>query len=64
VPNNVRSSLQEAIGILQNTGVNNQEKVSCVISILDESSGDPNLSPYARTRMWNLISSLEAMMKN
>ena len=63
VPNNIRGSLQEAVDILKDDK-SEQERISSVISILDESSNDPNLSPHIRTRMWNLVSSLEVMMKS
>jgi len=62
VPNNVRGSLQEAVEIL-NDKKSEQERISSVISILDEATNDSNVSPHIRTRMWNLVSSLEAMMK-
>ena len=63
VPNNVRASLQEVVEILRDKKTE-QERISSVISILDEASNDPNVSPHIRTRMWNLVSSLEAMMKS
>ena len=63
VPNNVRISLQEAVDILKDSK-SEQERISSVISILDEASNDPNVSPHIRTRMWNLVSYLEEMMKS
>ena len=63
VPNNVRGSLQEAVDILENKS-SEQERVSSIVSILDDASNDPNVSPHIRTRMWNLVSSLEEMMKS
>ncbi len=63
VPNNVRGSLNETIEILQNSK-SEQEGVSSAISILDESSNDPNVAPHIRTQMWNILSSLEGMRKS
>ncbi len=63
VPNNVRTMLQEAVVTLGHSGPK-EEKLSSVISILDEATNDPNVSPYVRTRIWNLVSSVEEMMKS
>ena len=62
MPRNVRLSLENA---LKEIDANPEEdinvKLAGIISALDEASGDPNISQYARTRIWNLVSELESM---
>ncbi len=58
VPRNIKSSIEESIGILGNKDPEDQ-KIATIISILDEASNDPNLSPHARTKIWNMVSVLE-----
>ncbi|MCK4532040.1 MAG: UPF0147 family protein, partial [Candidatus Aenigmarchaeota archaeon] len=38
-------------------------RISTVISVLDESSNDPNISLYARTKIWDVVSKLEELNK-
>ena len=58
VPRNIKSSIEESISILGNKDPEDQ-KIATIISILDEASNDPNLSPHARTKIWNMVSVLE-----
>ena len=60
VPKNVKNSLEEAIGVLNNTKANNI-KIAETVSILDEVTSDPNLSVYTRTVLWDAMSKLEAL---
>jgi len=60
VPKNIRSSLEESIDIL-NGPKSITEKISFIISILDDASTDTNVSAYTRINMWNLMSALEGM---
>jgi len=62
LPNNVREMLHEAAGILKDDK-SEQERISSVVSMLDEASNDPNVPQHIRTRIWNLVSSLESMLK-
>ena len=62
VPRNIKSSIEESIGILGNKDPEDQ-KIATIISILDEASNDPNLSPDARTKIWNMVSVLESANK-
>jgi uncharacterized protein (UPF0147 family) len=62
IPNNVREMLNESADILKNDKTE-QERISSVVSILDDASNDPNVPPHIRTRIWNLVSSLESMLK-
>ena len=60
VPKNVKSSVEEALGILRNPKANNV-KIAETVSILDEVTNDPNLSVYTRTVLWDAVSKLEAL---
>jgi uncharacterized protein (UPF0147 family) len=59
VPRNIKASIEDSINILKGEG-SREEKVANIISILDEASTDPNLSPHARTKIWNMVSTLES----
>ncbi|MBN2101487.1 MAG: UPF0147 family protein [Candidatus Aenigmarchaeota archaeon] len=62
MPRNVRLSLENSISSLEKDDDEDVSvKVASIISALDEASGDPNISSYARTRIWNLVSQLESM---
>jgi uncharacterized protein (UPF0147 family) len=62
VPRNIKASLEESISIL-NGEDSEEEKVATIISILDEASGDPNLSFHTRTKIWNMVSVLESVKR-
>ena len=60
VPRNIKSTIEESMGILRNKDPEN-EKIATIISILDDASNDPNLTSYARTKIWNMVSVLESI---
>lgn len=60
VPRNIKNSVEQAIKILDSDD-SDEIKIASIISILDESSSDPNLSIYARTLIWDVISRLEIL---
>lgn len=60
VPRNVKESVEESIRILKGKD-SDQMKIATVVSVLDESSNDPNISPHTRTRIWNIVTTLESM---
>ncbi len=61
VPRNVKSSIEESIEMLQNEKETEKVRISAAISILDEASNDPNISLYARTKIWDVVSKLEEL---
>jgi uncharacterized protein (UPF0147 family) len=63
VPRNVKSSLEEFIDSMKSDKESDSVKISTVISILDEASNDPNISLYARTKIWDVVSKLEELNK-
>ena len=60
VPKNVKACIEESLGMLRGSHVNSV-KVAEAASVLEEVSGDPNLSVYARTVLWDVISKLEVL---
>ena len=62
VPRNIKTSLESSIEILDNMS-SDEEKISHVISILDDASNDHNLSMHTRTNIWNAVSILEELKR-
>ncbi len=60
VPRNIKESLQVSMGVFERPSSDN-EKISELISVLDEAANDPNLSMSARTMIWNTVSVIEDM---
>jgi uncharacterized protein (UPF0147 family) len=44
---------------LTDTSLSHAVRAANAISTLDEVSQDPNMPPYTRTRIWNVVSILE-----
>ena len=62
VPRNIKLSLEDSINTINNLE-SEDEKISCIISVLDDASNDPNLTSFARTQIWNMVSVLEEMKR-
>ena len=60
VPRNIRESLERSMLVLDREASDN-EKISEIISVLDEAGNDPNMSMAARTMIWNAVSLIEDM---
>ena len=60
VPRNVKNQLTRAIAVLNNDE-EHRIKVSKALEEIDEVIDDPNLQPYTRTQLWNIVSLLEAV---
>ena len=60
-PRNIRRAAREALELLQTTNQSQAVKASQAINILDEISQDPNMPPYTRIRIWNVVSTLEVI---
>lgn len=59
VPKNVRTKIKSAMELLrENNGKSFEVKVDQVLQQLDDLSEDPNLPPYTRTQIWNVVSTL------
>lgn len=60
-PRNIRRAAKqsmEALQLMENTPA---VRASSVISILDEILQDPNMPPYTRVKLWNVMSLIEAI---
>jgi uncharacterized protein (UPF0147 family) len=60
-PRNIRRVAKNALDMLGNDSMTRAVKAANVISILDDISQDPNMPPYTRTRIWNIVSLLEVI---
>jgi uncharacterized protein (UPF0147 family) len=60
-PRNIRRAAKqsmEALQLMENTPA---VRASSAISILDEILQDPNMPPYTRVKLWNVMSLIEAI---
>jgi len=60
-PRNIRRAAKEAMGALNTKDYTPAVRSSNAVSILDEILQDPNMPPYSRVRLWNVMSLLEAI---
>jgi len=60
-PRNIRRVAKNALDMLGDDSMTRAVKAANVISILDDISQDPNMPPYTRTRIWNIVSLLEVI---
>ncbi len=58
-PRNIRRAAKNAMDSLQDQSLSHAVRAANAIGILDEISQDPNMPPYTRTRVWNVVSILE-----
>jgi len=60
-PRNIRRAAKQSIEALQMMQNTPAVRASNAISILDEILQDPNMPPYTRVKLWNVMSLLEAI---
>jgi uncharacterized protein (UPF0147 family) len=60
-PRNIRRAAKQSIEALELTQYTPAVRASNAISILDEILQDPNMPPYTRVKLWNVMSLLEAI---
>ena len=60
-PRNIRRAAKQSITALQMSDNTPAVKAANAISILDEILQDPNMPPYTRVKLWNVMSLLEAI---
>lgn len=60
-PRNIRRAAKESMDALQLADSTAAVKAANAISLLDEILQDPNMPPYTRVRLWNVMSLLEAI---
>ena len=60
-PRNIRRAAKQSIEALQSAPYTLAVRASNAVSILDEILQDPNMPPYTRVKLWNVMSLLEAI---
>jgi len=60
-PRNIRRAAKESMDTVQSTQYSLGVRASNAISILDEILQDPNMPPYTRVKLWNVMSLIEAI---
>ena len=60
-PRNIRRAAKQSIATLQISENTPAVRAANAISILDDILQDPNMPPYTRVKLWNVMSLLEAI---
>ena len=60
-PRNIRRAAKDSMDSLQTSEFTPAVRASNAISMLDEILQDPNMPPYTRVKLWNVMSLLEAI---
>jgi uncharacterized protein (UPF0147 family) len=60
-PRNIRRAAKDAMNVMQTSEYTPAVRASNAISLMDEILQDPNMPPYTRVKLWNVMSLLEAI---
>lgn len=60
-PRNIRRAAKDSMDALQVQADSPAVRASNAIALLDEILQDPNMPPYTRVKLWNVMSLLEAI---
>ncbi len=60
-PRNIRRAAKDSMDALETNDYTPAVRASNAISMLDEILQDPNMPPYTRVKLWNVMSLLEAI---
>jgi uncharacterized protein len=60
-PRNIRRSAKDAMNALQGSQYTPAVRASNAVAMLDEILQDPNMPPYTRVKLWNVMSFIEAI---
>jgi uncharacterized protein (UPF0147 family) len=60
-PRNIRRAAKDSMEALQSGEFTPAVRASNAISILDDILQDPNMPPYTRVKLWNVMSLIEAI---
>ncbi len=60
-PRNIRRAAKDSMDALQMGELTHAVRASNAISMLDDILQDPNMPPYTRVKLWNVMSLLEAI---
>jgi len=60
-PRNIRRAAKDSMDALQTKEYTPAVRASNAVSLMDEILQDPNMPPYTRVKLWNVMSLLEAI---
>jgi len=60
-PRNIRRAAKDGMAALQTSEFTHAVRASNAISLLDDILQDPNMPPYTRVKLWNVMSLIEAI---
>jgi uncharacterized protein (UPF0147 family) len=60
-PRNIRRAAKDAMNVMQTNEYTPAVRASNAVSLLDEILPDPNMPPYTRVKLWNIMSLIEAI---
>ena len=60
-PRNIRRAAKDAMDALQSKEFTPAVRASNAVSLMDEILQDPNMPPYTRVKLWNVMSLIEAI---
>ena len=60
-PRNIRRTAKDSMDALQSNEFTPAVRASNAVSLLDEILQDPNMPPYTRVKLWNVMSLIEAI---
>lgn len=60
-PRNIRRTAKDSMDALQSPEFTPAVRASNAVSLMDEILQDPNMPPYTRVKLWNVMSLLEAI---
>lgn len=60
-PRNIRRAAKDSMDALQSGEYTPAVRASNAISLMDDILQDPNMPPYTRVKLWNVMSLLEAI---
>ena len=61
IPRNIRRAAKDAMNALQTAEYTPAVRAANAVSILDEILQDPNMPPYTRVKLWNVMRFIEAI---
>ena len=61
IPKNVKIKIESAIAALQEEALEESLRANKALQELDDLSENPNIPPYLRPQLWNIVSQLETM---
>jgi uncharacterized protein (UPF0147 family) len=60
-PRNIRRAAKDSMDAMQTKEYTPAVRAANAISLMDEILQDPNMPPYTRVKLWNVMSLLEAI---